>query len=304
MTDGKRDTLPLLITFKALMDHGGVVAAARALDLSQSAVSKHLARLRTVYGDPLFVRTADGMRPTPRALTMVAQVDDILRQVDQLTHSAPFDPARLTGEFVLSTTDDVRCPLLPGLMRRLDRDAPDLRITFIPLAPDYSEQQLEAGTVDLVIGVNWHAPDRLKQRRLRQDRFVTLMSVHHPLAHTPMTAEAYAATRHVMVAPLGMRAGHIDEILADRGLSRFVRLSVPDFYQITPDILGHDHLTTLPERVAAYIADDFAAVADLVLRPLPFDVPHFGYYALWHDRYERDPRHIWMRGVVAELLRD
>ena len=303
MTVRKTETLPLLATFKALMEQGGVVAAAQALDISQSAVSKHLARLREAYGDELFVRTAAGMRPTARALAMSPRVEAILRELDALQEERPFDPSRLEGEFVLSTTDDVRCPLLPRLLARLDAEAPRLRMRFTPLEPDYSVKGLETGAVDLVISVNWHAPERLKQRRLRSDHFVCLMGAGHPLAREEMTLEAYAAARHILVAPLGMRVGHIDEHLAGAGLSRFVRLAVPDFFQITPEILGDRHLTTLPSRVAAHIAEE-AGAGVLALRPLPFAAPRFDYYALWHERFDRDPRHIWLRDLARDALKD
>lgn len=304
MTNRKLEALPLLTTFQALMEHGGVSAAATALGVSQSAVSKQLAKLRAAYGDDLFIRTADGMRPTPRAATMSERVSIILAEAEALSETRLFDPAALEGEITLSTTDEIRCALVTGLVERLDQEAPKVRLTFLPLRPDYSRRELEAGHVDLVISVNWHAPDELKQIRLQSDRFVCLMGAAHPLAMGAFTIEAYAATTHVMVAPLGRRLGYIDDLLARHGLRRFIRLSLPEFYQIKPGLLGNRHISTLPNRVAQFIGSEYAAPGELVVRPLPLDVPPLEYFALWHPRFDRDPRHVWIRGLVRDILRD
>ena len=254
MTDRKLEPLPHLATFQALMDHGGVTAAAGALGVTQSAVSKQLAKLREIYGDDLFVRTPKGMQPTPRALEMQPSVTAILSEAQTLLDAKRFDPYDLAGEITISTTDDVRFELVPGTLARLVEEAPQVRLTVIPLQRDYSVRLLETGAVDLVVSVNWHAPDTLKQSLLRSEPFVCLLGAEHPQAGKGFTIESYASATHVMVAPLGMRQGFIDVVLSQYRLRRFVRLSVPDFFQITPEILGDKHVATLPGRVAKYIA--------------------------------------------------
>ena len=145
MTNRNLQALPLLSTFQAMMDHGGVTEAADALGLTQSAVSKHLSKLREAYGDPLFVRTPDGMRPTPRATWMSARVSTILAEAEALSEARLFQPKALDGMLTISTTDEICDALLAGLVPRLEEQAPGLRPTFVPLSPDYSERDLEAG---------------------------------------------------------------------------------------------------------------------------------------------------------------
>ena len=300
MADRKLEALPHLATFQALFDHHGVSAAASALGITQSAVSKQLSKLRRTYGDALFVRTPTGMQPTPRALEMKTGVATILAQAEALLDAKRFDPRDLTGEITISTTDEVRLALVPEVVTRLEQQAPRLRLTIISLERDYSHRQLESGAVDLVVSVNWHAPDPLKQSLLWDDEFVCVMGADHSLATSDLTVAAYAAADHVMVAPLGMRFGVVDELLAEKGLRRFIRLSVPDFIQITPDVLSRSHLATLPSRVADFIAGN--ASGRIVIRPLPFDQPRIQYFALWHPRFERDQRHLWLRSLVRDVL--
>ncbi len=294
--DGAR--LQLLKTFKAILDQRGIAKAADALGITQSAASKHLARLRAWFDDELFVRTAQGMQPTAKALSLAERVDAILRELDRLSAANPFDPAGLRGSLVLATTDEVAGRLLPGLRARLQADAPGLRLTLIPLEPDYSIRKLETGAVNLVISVNWHAPDQLMQKRLFSDRFVCLMSKAHPLAAGPLTMEGYARAAHLMVAPLGKEQGYIDDLLARSNRKRLVRLSVPQFMQITPELLGDDHIVTLPHRVAR----DLARSGRLVVKMLPFETPMIDYYVFWHRRFTHESLNVWMRGLIAEIL--
>jgi len=301
MPNRNTSVLPLLATFQALMDHGGVSEAARALGVTQSALSKQLAKLRHAYDDELFVRTPDGMRPTPHATWMSGRVANILAEASALSDAREFHPESFEGTMTFSSTDEICRLLAPGLLALLEDEAPRQRVTFVPLRPNYSIQQLETGQVDLVISVNWHAPDGLKQSRLISDKFVCLMGVNHPLARTELSASAFANTEHIMVAPLGLQHGHIDEALAHLDLRRFVRLSVPYFSQITPPIMGNRRVVTLPSHVASALCQEYPGA--FLTQPLPFQVPEFSYFAIWHTRFDKDPRHIWLRSMVRKITR-
>lgn len=300
MTNWKLDTLPLLATFQAMMSHGGVTEAAHALGLTQSAVSKQLAKLREAYGDPLFIRTPNGMRPTPRATWMSAHVSTILAEAEALSEARLFQPRLLDGVLSISTTDEVCEALLSSLLPALDEHAPRLRVTFVPLSVDYSAQDLEAGRVDLVISVNWHAPEGLKQRLLFNDHFVCVMGTGHELASRALAAQDFADADHVLVAPLGMRKGRIDETLAKHDLQRVIRLSIPAFRQLNPALLGDRYIATIPARVADGLKAQNPQT--MVVRQLPFAAPEISYYAIWHTRFDKDPRHVWIRNMVSTAL--
>ena len=289
-----------LATFKSIFDQRHIGKAAESQGLTQSAVSKHLGKLRLWFDDELFVRTAQGMQPTAKAMSIIERVETILSEIDALTAASHFELATVQSNFVISTTDEVRQRLLPKLLRQVQEAAPKLRLTLIPLEPDYSIHKLEMGAVNLVISVIWHAPDQLQQKRLFRDRFVCLMSKRHSLAQKVLTIDEYANAMHIMVAPLGMKHGYIDDQLLQRGRKRFVKLSVPEFFQISYELLGDDKIITIPYRVA----ENLAKSAPLVIKTLPFDVPQIDYFAFWHRRFSHDDLSLWMRNSIADILHD
>jgi len=292
--------LQLLKTFKAIFDQRSIVKAADLQGMTQSAASKHLAKLRIWFDDELFVRTAQGMQPTPKALSIAGRIDTILRELELLSAASPFNPAKLDDNLVLATTDEVAGRLLPSLLSRVQIAAPNLRLTLIPLEPDYSIRKLETGEVNLVISVNWHAPDQLIQKRLFGDRFVCLMSRKHTLANKPLNLDDYANAAHLMVAPLGKQQGYIDDLLARSNRKRMVRFSVPQFIQISPEFLGDDHIITLPHRVARNLAQS----GQFVIKMLPFETPMIDYYVFWHQRFSNDSLNSWMRNLITDILKD
>jgi len=298
MTIRNIEHLPLMASFQAILEEGSVVAAARSLGVTQSAVSKHLARLRDWLGDPLFVRTDGGMRPTPRALELQPRIEAILDQAARLTDTDPPRPESFDGTFTLSATDTILAQLVPGLVDRFSREAPALRLTTLPLATDYSRHALETGAVDMVVAVTWHAPDQLRQRLLFSDRLVLVVHRDHPLAAGEITVAGYAAAEHVIVAPLGQQQGGLDPVLAGLGHRRRLVATVPYFGLMTAELIGRVRVATVPHRVAQPLCRS----GDLVIRPLPIPTPPLDYFALWHPRFDREPRRRWVLEQIDGIL--
>ena len=293
------DPFVLLSTFEALLEHRSVVKAAETLGITQSAVSKHLSKLRTWLDDELFIRTSEGMQPTLKALSLTEQIRHILQNIESLTEQTLLDPSMLQGEFILSTTDEVRQRLLEPLITILEQEAPKLRITSIHLSPDYAYPYLETGRVQLVVSVNWHAPAALKQKKLWQDSFVCVCNKHHALADQPLSIEAYASCSHLLVAPLGHARGYIDDYLLQHNKTqRQIRLSVPNFYEVTEQLIGTQNLVTLPLRVAEHLCNS----QNLCIKPLPFEVPPIDYYMFWHQRFTNHPVNEWMRHKILKCI--
>lgn len=301
MSNRNIDSLTLLETFVALMDQRSVSGAADALGISQSAVSKQLTKLRNAYGDQLFVRTSQGMLPTARAQAMLPKVQALLDDLEALKTPGTFDPALLSGDVTIVTTDELRADLVGPLLGLLDDVAPHLRLNLRALPTDYAAQALELGQVDLALAVDWHAPQSLRQRWLLEDRFMCVMRADHPLAKGALSLASYADARHALVAPLGMQRGYVDDVLAHQGLKREVVLSVPDFYGLADALVGGQLIATVPERVARRgIAQSSGA---LVLADPPIILSPIRYFAFWHERYHRSPRHQWLRETVSEIFR-
>lgn len=288
----------LLSTFKAIYDYGGISAAARNLNMTQSAVSKHLQKLRHWFGEELFVRTAKGMEPTTKADELIENVERVLFELENLGATSHFEPAKLTGTFTIATTSEICQQLSSELLKLLQNEAPNLRLTFINLSDDYALKELETGKVNMVISVNWHAPDVLMQKRLFSDRFAVLMNQSNPLSDKALTIQDYVNAPHILVAPLGQTKGYIDNYILAKNFKRHVRLSVPDFSVLDTQLLDDKHIITLPHRIALGLSHKMP----LSIKQLPFNVPAFDYYMFWHKRFTKDQTHLWLREHIDSIL--
>ncbi|MDJ0654633.1 MAG: LysR family transcriptional regulator [Xanthomonadales bacterium] len=298
MTNRNIKNLPLLEAFDAIMTRGSVVDAAEAMNVTQSAVSKQLSQLREWFADELFVRTREGMQPTPHAWSLRERIQLILAEANALTAGNVPPPKDFSGKFVLSGTDEILARLAPKLVDRLAHEAPKLRLVTLPLVRDYLVRQLEAGQVNLVVAVNWNAPELLKQMRLGSDPFVCVMHRDHPLAETNLTLKRYADATHVLVAPLGNERGVIDIELERKGLQRHVCASVSAFHMVDEDLLGKSRIATLPSKVAEEVLRN----GPFVVKKIPMTLPTTDYYALWHSRFSAEPRLRWMLTAISDMF--
>ena len=290
--------LPLLEAFHAILTQGSVVAAADAMGVTQSAVSKQLAQLRAWLGDDLFVRTSDGMLPTPKALEICEHVESILTAARHITDGKQQSPSEFDGNFVIHSTDDLLDRMLPHLIDRIQSEAPQMRLTTSMLSRDYSVRQLEAGKVNLIVGISWKAPEFLVQRRIGSDTRVCVMHERHELATQNLTLKRYAEATHVLVAPLGSVRGVIDIEIEKLGLQRLVCASVPTFSMVNEATLGRNRIATLPSAVGEALVEKGPFVA----KKLPLKVPPHNYFALWHPRFSAEPRMRWMLNQIYDAL--
>jgi DNA-binding transcriptional LysR family regulator len=298
----KKNTFDLrlqeLMVFHAILSNGSITAAAEALGVTQSSVSKQLKNLRECFGDELFVRSGRGMAATSKALAIAPQVSDLINSFEALSGEIEFDPWEIERDFVISTTDEIQHFLLSKLVSRITAESPKSRIIFKALDRDYAAKQLESGSVDLAITLNWHVPEHLMQKRLFSDDFVVLHREGHPLQGKKLTLKRYLSAAHMMVSPLGNVFGPIDEILNSYGQRRFVSLAVPYFMQVADALLDSDMLLTLQRRACEDLVSKHAlAISELPLRTRPIN-----YYLFWHKRYDKDSTNQWLRQVCYEIL--
>lgn len=290
--------LPLLEAFHAIHTQGSVVAAADAMGVTQSAVSKQLAQLRDWLGDDLFVRTSDGMQPTPKALEISEHVELILATARHIADDEQQSPSEFDGNFVIHSTDDLLDRMLPHLIDRIQSEAPRMRLITRMLSRDYSVRQLEAGKVNLIVGISWKTPELLVQRRIASDTRVCVMHKRHELATQNLTLKRYADATHVLVAPFGSERGIVDIELEKLGLQRHVCVSVPTFAMVNESTLGHTRIATLPSAVGEALVEKGSFVA----KKLPLKVPPHNHFALWHPRFSAEPRMRWVLNQVYDAL--
>jgi DNA-binding transcriptional LysR family regulator len=291
--------LNLLVALDVLLEEGSVAAAARRLQLSSSAMSRTLARLRETTGDPLLVRAGRGLVPTPRALELrdrvgrlVQDAESVLRPVEAL------DPTKLARTFTLRTSEGFVETFGPRLIERVSAEAPRVRLRFVQKL-DKDSGSLREGAVDLETGVIGKATGpEVRAQALFRDRFIGVVRAGHPLRRGRITASRYARGRHVGISRRGLDKGPIDETLASLGLEREIAVIVGGFATALALARSSDLIASVPERHTAGLREgmhDFA---------LPFAAPEITVALLWHPRLDADLAHRWLRGRVREAVRE
>ncbi|QHE84659.1 LysR family transcriptional regulator [Hydrogenophaga sp. BPS33] len=282
--------LNLLLTLDVLLTEGNVARAAKRLNLSASAMSRALARLRETTGDPLLVRAGRGLVPTPRALELRESVGALVQQAEAaLSPVKALDLKKLARTFTVRTNEGFVENFGPALLARVDAVAPGVRLRFVP-KPDKDTGPLRDGLVDLetaVVGATYGPEVRV--RALFRDRFVGVVRLGHLLAEGAPTVQDYADSKHVHSARQLDEKGPVDGALAELGLARMIRLTVGGFSAALALARATDMVATVPERHTGNLRDGMHSFA------LPFEVPPFTVSLLWHPRMEADLAHRWLR---------
>lgn len=293
--------LNLLVVFNQLLVERRVSKVADALGVSQPAVSNSLAKLRKLFGDELFLRTPQGMEPTPFAERLAQPLHDALAMIHRsVNQRESFDPATERRSFTVGMTDIGEIHFLPELMARVRRDAPGVSLSTVRNTAVNLRDELEAGKVDLAIGLLPHLKAGFFQRRLLRQRYVCLMRCGHRLDKKRITLNDYAAADHLMVVSAGTGHGKVDDLLRHLGVERRVQLTVPHYVSVGHLLQRSDLITTVPEKLADRLMEPFG----LTKVPHPVKLPEFAINAFWHARYHRAPANQWLRGLVFELFGD
>lgn len=260
--DLSRTDLNLLVLFETVMQELHVGRSAQRLNLSPSAVSHGLGRLRVLLGDPLFLRTPKGVVPTDRAEELNAPIADILARVRGVVASAePFDPARSTRRFTIGAPDGVSAIFLPPLLQKLQLSAPGVAVSIRQLLPRLGATdpvpawqdavaELEARAMDVAVIPNDSFPARFVHRLLYREDFVIAARAGHPFLSEP-SLQNYCASQHLVVSHTGDPHGFVDNFLATQGMSRRVALTVPNFMFALVMLAGSDLISALPRRFVA-----------------------------------------------------
>ena len=290
--DLRRYDLNLLVTLEALLDEGSVTRAAARLNLSQSAVSAALDRLRKLFADPLLVRAGNRMEPTPFAKRLQGPIKTALASVSlALALPQKFDPAKAKLHARWGLSDYVGLIMLPEFYGLLAREAPGITLEVIPRPPDEAITRLVAGEVDLATAVDPPEGRDLFNAPLVEESFVCVMRTEHPLAGGRLTLARLLDFPHVLVTAHGASAGLVDRAIASRGLRRRTPVAVPLFATAFAMLAANDLLAILPERIAREQAGRFG----LVLRKPPLPLPGYTLRVVWHQRTAHDAAHRWLR---------
>jgi DNA-binding transcriptional LysR family regulator len=291
----------LLVTLDVLLAEGSVTRAGRRLQLSPSAMSRALARLRDTTGDPLLVRAGRGLVPTPRALELRERVRQLVHDGETVLRPAQnLNLKELVRTFTLRTSEGFVENFGPTLLGRIGKQAPGVRLRFMQ-KPDKDSAPLRDGTVDLETGVvvKTTAPE-VRAQALFRDRFVGVVRKGHALSKSKITPSRYAAGRHICVSRRGFDESPIDEegpireALRPFGLERQIVTIVGGFSTALALARSTDLIASVPERHTGKLR---AAMHSF---PLPVSTPPFTVSLLWHPRLDADPAHRWLRGCVQD----
>lgn len=287
--------LNLLVTLDVLLAEGSVAGAARRLRLSPSAMSRALSRLREATGDPLLVRAGRGLVPTPRAIELRGQVGPLVETAQAVLR--PAEKPRLgmlVRTFTVRTSEGFVENFGPGLIARMGKEAPGVRLRFVPKTIKDSAS-LRDGTVDLETGVvEESSGPELRAQALFRDRFIGVVRKRHPLSRGAITPTRYASGRHISVSRRGLDEGLIDEVLKKLGLEREVVTGVGGFSAALALARATDLIATVPERHTGNLRAGMHSFS------LPFATPDLTVSMLWHPRLQADPAHQWLRECVRD----
>lgn len=317
MSIGRMD-LNLLKVFDAVHEDRNLVLAGRRLNLTQSAVSHALARLRDLVGDELFVRTSKGMVPTGRASAMAPTLRDALRRVEAALGVEPFAPETSTRRFVLAANDHVTAVIVAPLSRALHRLAPGVDLVVRPSTRLDLAEQIDLGRIDLALGIFSQVPPRLNARTLLSQGEALLMRKGHPAARRALALKDLVRYPLVTISVGGQEEGAVDGFLLERGLARqsemfdrhaleealraidgtpHLRVTVPHSLAIPALLHDSDMLSIVPGSLAQALA----AGGQLLVRHPPYPAGTTITRAVWHRRNDHDAAHAWLREQVAAV---
>ena len=303
-----RVDLNLLVYLDVLLRECNVTRAAEELGISQPAMSNSLRRLRYLFGDPILVRTSDGMTPTDRALELQPMVRKVLSAAEQaILPKTEFEPMESNRIFRIMASDYTESTLLPVLLRQLRKQAPNIRLDIMTPS-DVSFHDVERGKVDMVINRFDSLPQSFHQVHLWDDSFSCIMSANNPVKDR-WSLESYLSSKHIWVSKTGMgvgvgmtpddvqRLGWVDEALSKQGVKRDISLFTRH-YQVALLLAEQDDLiVTIPSMSAKSIANSDKVV---ILDP-PFEIERMRLKMVWSPLLQHDPGHRWLRQLIKSV---
>lgn len=287
----------LLRLFEAVHTSRSITRAAGALGLAQPTISIGLAKLREHFGDPLFIRTADGMLPTPMADALAAPIRDALQAMRQIAAwRTEFEPARSQQTFRIAMTDASHITLLPRLLARVRSDAPGITLEASRI-DDALPAALQAGEIDLALGLIPALQTGFLEQTLFEQDWICIANREHRRLASGLSLETYQREAHIgIISGTGQRL--LEQAVASLAIERRIALRLPGFLGLSAILAGSDLIATLPRHIGTTLAD----IGGLAVHECPFPIAGFFVKQHWHARYHRDPANRWLRSLCARLF--
>ncbi|MBA9030416.1 LysR family transcriptional regulator [Rhizobium leguminosarum] len=291
--------LNLLVAFDAIMAERSVTRAGARIGRTQPAMSAALARLRQLFQDELFVRSPNGLEPTPRALDLAEPIGKSLRHAQEaLAFSGVFDPRSSAASFRLGLSEHPAFVLLPKLLAAIRQAAPNISIDVKGfIAREKAVEMLDAGEVDAAVGVPVSTSPRILSRLLFEESFVSIVRADHPAAARGLDLDTFVALDHLLVSPEGDRYGHVDRKLSELGLRRRLGLTLPQMYAAPAIVAETDLVATLMRG----IVDVSESRAQLSIHKPPIELLPVSFALSWHRRNDSHVGQQWFRELIGSV---
>lgn len=291
--------LGALIAFEAVRRSGSVTIAAEELGLAQPTLSNRLRRLRAALDDPLFIRTSEGMVPTPFAAELGGYVAQALSLIEQgLRQRSTFDESREARTFTIIMTDIAEAILLPPLLERCAVDAPGIKFRTLRMPIRETLGALKSGEIDLAIGFIPELGTGVDQQMLFTSSYVCIASARHPFIGPKIDRETFLRARHAVAEVQGTGHHVIEKILDREGVRRQIDVRVPSFLALPMIVSGSAMIATVPRPLDRILS----GAAQLKRLDHPLDLPPIEVKQFWHERFRNDPANKWLRRRLREVF--
>jgi DNA-binding transcriptional LysR family regulator len=292
--------LNLLVTFVVLMRERSTTMAGRSLALSQSAVSHSLRKLRDIFDDELFVRAANTLVPTPRAVALHDELLPLLEAIEnKLTERASFDPATSVQVFRLGFPSAIDVCVTPLLLAQLSAKAPNVNLVVRSADVYLGPKLLDDDEVDLAVSYFGEIGPAHRREPLGAHNYGCIFDGARLGISSPISLEQYLEAKHILTSFSGDRSGVVDKALAEQGHIRRILVATQEFSSLPYYLLASDTIATLP----IYAAKAYAKRLGLSYSAVPFPIPDFELSMIWHASLDKDPSQRWLRALVAEAAR-
>jgi DNA-binding transcriptional LysR family regulator len=296
--------LNLFLVFQAIYVTRSVTLAGDRIGMTQSAASNALKRMRERFGDPLFVRTPEGMAPTPLADRLIGSVDAGLGKFAQaIDQGRQFDPATSERTFRIAINDIGQLVMMPQLLAAAQQEAPYVRFETVDASMADARQGMMHGQIDVAVG-SWKAMGQtFYEQRLFDETFVVLMSSRNPLASREMLFDDYMAAHHIAYRPSGATDTELQNTFNRAGVlgQRNVVLTAAHSLGLSASVASSNLLLTAPRRLAQAM---MSTRVDLKMGPTPFEVVPFAIRQQWHERFRLDGANRWLRTKLFSLFHE
>ncbi len=287
--------LNLLVAFKALDEERNVTRAAERIGISQPAMSRTLQRLRHQFNDELFIRAPNGLALTHRAEQIRQQLGFLLSELSGLLSKQAFDATTAEQTFHIVISDYGASSLMPAILNRLYREAPNVNIVISPWH-EHTLQEMQADQIDLALGVAKNPPANIHGRVIGHEKLLCISRHDHPAQQDGLSLDSYCQYPHALVTMGGDKRGAVDIALEKLGRKRRIALRVPHFMAALHIIKKTDLLLTVPGG----LLQNCLSGEEIVIASPPVELASFPYSVLWHGRSQNDEAHRWLRTLFYE----